>query len=440
MERPGMATGGGGVMPRNVRSSSGRRVLDRLHELATALSGALTTAEVVAAAVSQTTAMFGAAGTVVARRASDANYLELLGAKDMPADAFEEWRRFPLTAPVPLAYVARTGAPLFLESESDWALHFPEMMGLLADAGHRANIIVPLLVEGRPSGALGIAFGSARRFSDEERALAITVARLSAVTLERAELYETERDARQRAEAAQAEAEHASTAKSAFVATMSHELRTPLNAIAGYTELLAMGIHGPVTEAQREALERIRRSGQHLLGLINDVLNFAKLASGSVRYEIMDMEISSAFDLIADLVAPQLQAKGLSPHHVRCEPPPVVRADPEKLRQILLNLFSNAIKFTDRGGTITTWCEVDRANQLALIHVADTGCGIPRDQLEHIFDPFVQVNRKLDNRTEGTGLGLSISRDLAHGMAGELTVTSEVGVGSTFTLRLPLAT
>ena len=251
---------------------------------------------------------------------------------------------------------------------------------------------------------------------------------------------EREREhARAEAEQALAIAEAASRAKSHFLATMSHELRTPLNAIGGYAELMEMGLRGPVTAQQRDDLSRIQRSQQHLLGLINEVLNYERLESGSVRYDLEEVGVAGAFAAVESLVLPQARAKGLALRFEPCPPTLAVRADADKLRQILLNLLSNAIKFTDAGGEIVVACHrrTDWTPEVIELSVADTGIGIAPEQLEAIFEPFVQVGRALNRPGEGTGLGLAISRDLARGMHGDLTVTSVPGRGSTFTLVLP---
>jgi signal transduction histidine kinase len=237
---------------------------------------------------------------------------------------------------------------------------------------------------------------------------------------------------------ARAEAERANATKAEFLAAMSHELRTPLNAIGGYAELLEMGIRGPVTEQQREDLSRIQRSQRHLLGLVNEVLNYAKLESGSVRYAADDVAVGEALAEAAALLAPQARAKGLTLDVGECPPDLAVRADPEKLRQVLVNLLGNAVKFTDPGGHVTAAGE--RGDAGVAIRVRDTGVGIPADKLGAIFEPFVQVRADLTRTAEGTGLGLAISRDLARGMGGDLTVESTPGAGSTFTLILAAAT
>ncbi len=262
------------------------------------------------------------------------------------------------------------------------------------------------------------------------------------VTAERAADAERER-ARADAEAARAEAEAANRSKVQFLATMSHELRTPLNAIGGYAELMAMGIRGPVTEAQFGDLSRIQASQRHLLSLINQVLAYAKLEAGTERYVLAEVPVRDACAAAEGLVAPQARARGLALAVGACAPEVAVRADPEKLRQILVNLLSNAVKFTDRGGRVdVAWelaCGDDDGAASVRIVVRDTGVGIPADKLAAVFEPFVQVGADVTRAREGTGLGLAISRDLARGMGGDLTVESAPGAGSVFTLMLPAA-
>ncbi|MDF1505082.1 ATP-binding protein, partial [Roseisolibacter sp. H3M3-2] len=251
-----------------------------------------------------------------------------------------------------------------------------------------------------------------------------------------ARLAEREREqALADSERARADAEGANRAKSDFLAVMSHELRTPLNAIGGYAELLELGIRGPVTDAQRDDLARIRRSERHLLGLINDLLTFARLESGTLHYDIADVPARDVVQSVEAFVAPLAAARGLS---LAVAPPAdgtVVRADVERLRQVLLNLLSNAVKFTEPGGRVALRVEA-RGGRTAFV-VEDTGIGIPADQLERIFEPFVQVRGGLTRTHDGTGLGLAISRDLVRAMGGDLRVASAVGAGSTFEVLLP---
>ena len=243
------------------------------------------------------------------------------------------------------------------------------------------------------------------------------------------------------AERARAEAEAANRAKSDFLAAMSHELRTPLNAIAGYVDLLDLGVHGPLTDKQREALRRIYESEQRLLSLINDVLNFAKIEAGRLDYDLADVSLADAVNSVSALVEPLLAAKDLT-YEASVPDGIVVRADSDKLQQILLNLLSNAVKFTRPGGSITVDSPQRAHNhhpEWVFVRISDTGVGIPRGKQEAVFEPFVQVPRSLTSSSEGTGLGLSISRDLARGMGGELRARSVEGKGSAFTLALPLS-
>jgi signal transduction histidine kinase len=251
----------------------------------------------------------------------------------------------------------------------------------------------------------------------------------------RQELDRREKDLRALAIAA----ESASRAKSDFLAAMSHELRTPLNAIGGYAELMEMGVRGPVTDAQRRDLGRIRVSQEHLLGLIGSILDLSRIESGRLRYEIADIALDSVFADMEALTAPQAEAKGHQLHFEPTEDGLIVRADPEKLRQILLNLLSNAVRHTPEGSTIRVEASA-RAKGTVRIAVIDTGKGIALDSQAAIFEPFVQLDRSLTSATHGVGLGLAISRDLARGMGGELSVSSTPGAGATFMLDLPVGT
>ena len=405
----------------------------RLQTLSAALSMSATERDVSTAVVAHAPAVFGAVGVLVARLTSDRQQLEIVAADGLPEDVGNEWRRFPVDLPAPLSDVARNGAPVFLESRVQWAEHYPAMMTLVEGVGHHANAVVPLIVEGRVFGALGAAFDTPRTFDADDRALALAVAQQCAQALERARLFEAERRAR-------TEAEEATRAKGAFLAAMSHELRTPLNAIGGYAQLLEMGIHGPVTDAQREALGRIELAQRYLLRLVNDVLNVERLQRGNLEYDLRSIVVADVVAEVEALIRPQLRAKSLK-YAAAIPPDCIVRADGDKLAQILLNLLSNATKFTPDGGRVTLEC-VGRADgsgdpDVAYLRVADTGVGIAREKLDAVFDPFVQVDTSLTGRVAGAGLGLAISRDLARAMGGDIRARSTLGRGTAFTLSLP---
>lgn len=254
---------------------------------------------------------------------------------------------------------------------------------------------------------------------------------------ERKRLLANERAARHEAERAAALAEEANRAKSEFLTVMSHELRTPLNAIGGYAELIELGVHGPINDAQREDLARIRKSERHLLGLINGVLNYSRIEAGAVRYDMEDVSADEVLLTCEALVAPQARRKGLVLSYAGSDPALMVRCDREKFQQIVLNLLTNAVKFTDRGGRVELECAA--AGTAVRIRVSDTGCGIDGSQLARVFEPFVQVDAALTRTKEGVGLGLAISRDLARGMGGDITAESTPQVGSVFILTLPRA-
>ena len=234
------------------------------------------------------------------------------------------------------------------------------------------------------------------------------------------------------------EAHAANSAKSEFLTTMSHELRTPLNAIGGYADLLEMGLRGPVTDEQKRDLLRIKASQEHLLGLISGVLDLSRIEAGRVKYELANIAVDPFLSGIDALIAPQAAAKSIALNHVASGEQLAVLSDREKLRQIVLNLLSNAIRHTSAGGEVVLSCE-SRGGRIAII-VEDSGPGIPEDKREEIFEPFVQLDRSLTQTREGLGLGLAISRDLARGMGGDLTAEGRLGGGARFVLLLPRGT
>ncbi|HEX7240020.1 MAG TPA: HAMP domain-containing sensor histidine kinase, partial [Longimicrobiaceae bacterium] len=378
----------------------------------------------------------GARTGAQAGRAPDGDGLVLLRTVGFPEPVAAGVRRQALDLRSPLTECFRTRSPVWVEGrEGPEGLEgldarFPPIAPVWDALGVASAAFVPLVAADETVGVISFAFDAPREFSPEERGFLLALGQQAALAVERARLFEAEH-------AARAEAERANRAKSEFLAVMSHELRTPLNAIGGYAELMEMGIRGPVTEQQAEDLRRIQTSQRHLLGLINEVLNYAKLETGTVHYDIAEVRMRDALTGAEALVAPQAQAKDLMLTVAPCPPALTARADAEKVRQILVNLLSNAVKFTDPGGRVDLACAASEGR----VHVVvrDTGIGIAADQLDRVFEPFVQVRADLTRTAEGTGLGLAISRDLARGMGGDLTAESTPGAGSTFTLTLPAA-
>jgi signal transduction histidine kinase len=345
-----------------------------------------------------------------------------------------------LNAPFGTGKVLRTGEPELVTEIPDEALvsiaQDAEHLAMLRSVGMRSSLSVPLRdASGRVAAVLSlVSADSGRSFGETDLSMALELARRGGSALANAQLVEAER-------AARAEAESASRAKSQFLANMSHELRTPLNAIAGHVQLIEMELHGPVSEGQRDALARVDRAQRHLLGLINDVLNYARVEAGRVEYDLAPVQVRDVLTDVLPMIEGQLGGKSLSletrlPEHDATDAIHVW-ADRDKLGQIVLNLLSNAVKFTPVGGRITVaLAATDGGPEHATVRITDTGVGIPSDKLDAVFEPFVQVRSDYTRQVEGTGLGLAISRDLARGMGGDLRVTSEVGRGSTFELVL----
>jgi PAS domain S-box-containing protein len=277
----------------------------------------------------------------------------------------------------------------------------------------------------------------------EEQAIA-----LEALNIELQEVNEKLRSRTGEAERARSDAESASRAKSEFLANMSHELRTPINAIIGYADLMELGIAGPLTEGQRDQLARIRVSSEHLLMLIEDILDLSKIEAGRVEIARETGRLTEAVDAALSLIGPQAAARR---HEVDCECQPeeglLYLGDEGRVRQILVNLLSNAVKFTEPGGRIGVSCEsgttpapgarLEGSGPFVCVTISDTGPGIPPEHQEAVFDPFVQVETGRTRTRGGTGLGLAISRQLARLMGGDLTLESQPGEGSRFTLWLP---
>jgi len=290
-------------------------------------------------------------------------------------------------------------------------------------------LTVPMICRGRLMGALTfVGERTDRSFSPDETELAQDLANRAAAALDRARAFGE-------AVALKVQAESASVAKSSFLGMMSHELRTPLNAIGGYVDIIDMGIHGPVTEAQHHDLERIRSSQQYLTRLIADLLNLTRVSNGLSVYDHRDVSMQDVVDASLVLLEPLFATKSLVPRVVMHQRRIVALADREKVIQILINLLTNGVKFSPTEGELVIACEATTDN--VVLRVSDSGIGIPDDKLEAIFEPFVQVKNGFAASGGGVGLGLAISRTLARGMHGDITVESTLGMGSCFTLTLP---
>jgi signal transduction histidine kinase/CHASE3 domain sensor protein len=334
-------------------------------------------------------------------------------------------KRYPpdYAAPTGVGHVIRTGQPELYPDISDEMLvaaaKDKEHLAIMRELQIKSALIVPMIARGRTLGALTlISTKKGRHYGDADLTLAMEIATRAAIAIDNAQLYRSTLAA--------------SEAKSTFLATMSHELRTPLNAIIGYQSLLKEGIDGSLNESQLAQLSRIRAGADHLLTLIDEILTYSRVEVGKEVVRLDEAELRPIVEDAVTMVRPQADAKGLI---VRVDVPDArLITDAGKLRQILLNILSNAIKFTE-SGEITLRA---RLNGEAKFSVSDTGIGIASENLQRVFEPFWQVEQSSTRRAGGTGLGLTVSRSLARLLGGEVSVESKLGDGSVFTLTLPL--
>ncbi len=407
-------------------AEQGRQRTEELQTITSALSAARTIPEISQTIVNDGFRAVGALAGALALEEEPYGPLSIVcsaGYRLLP-----EWAQNVVRSPgFPMSDAIRTGSPVVFRGRDERDRRYPVLADLLVDYDWTA--VFPVNAAGRPIGALAMHGNDASAVDDDGFLFMQAFVQQCAQAVDRALLYVAEQDARLRAD-------EANRAKSEFLAAMSHELRTPLNAIAGYADLIDMGLRGPVTGEQRADLQRIKRSQQHLLGIINDILNFSRIEAGQMVYDLGVLALHDVLESVGHMITPQADAKSLLFDIVPCARDAIAWADRAKVEQILLNLLSNAVKFTPSGGRVSLRCDSSNASHVELV-VQDTGVGIPVDNLERIFEPFVQVGRSLTTSQEGTGLGLAISRDLARAMRGDITVESAAGTGSTFTLTLP---
>lgn len=371
----------------------------------------------------------------------DAGVVERVGAAARPESQLADVRALPAlmrrtasgNSPSSAGATGLTTAPVFVRSVVDGstaAFGSPESAERWQALGVRSWMAIPISLHGDWFGT--IALGRTQegmQFTDGDLEVVIDLSARVANAIENTRLHAVTMAARD-------EAERANLAKSQLLAHASHDLRTPLNAISGYAELLEMGILGSVNDAQRDALARIQRSQRHLLALINDLLHFTKLESGSVEFDFAEIDLSNIAREVTSLLREQAANKGIELRYDSAASV-VAWGDEEKVFQVVLNLVRNAVKFTSSAGEVVVRVAEDASGELARVTVTDNGIGIPPDKVEAIFEPFTQLGRSFSRPLEGSGLGLAISRELTRAMGGSLRVASALGKGSTFSLELP---
>jgi signal transduction histidine kinase len=357
--------------------------------------------------------------------------LTLVHAIGLPADVKAALQRFPLDAPVPLAEVARSGEPIFLHSESELR-RYPKWGDALVRAGSCAAAVVPVWANGHLRGVLGLTWATPHLFDEDERAFVVTLGVMCAQAIMRGRLAVGERRAREGAE-------HANRAKTHFLRTISHELRTPMNAVLGYTQLLADEVVGTVSPLQKEHLRRTHDASEHLMALIDELLGFARLDAGEEIVRVAPVVAAAVVEEALVLVRPLAEKKGVGLRVEMPDTPIELHTDPLKLRQILVNLVANAVKYTDDGCVALILRITGQGAECRIsFEVSDSGRGISIDDRQHIFESFWQVDQTLTRTSEGTGLGLAVARQLARLLGGDVVLLkSELGRGSTFIASLP---
>jgi PAS domain S-box-containing protein len=401
----------------------------RLQALTAALSEALTPAQAASAVLTQGLTAVGAHAGSVAILADHGGELELVDAVGFPSELLANWRRFPVTSDAPVAEAVRTGEMVLIESLQAEESPYPRLASLDTINDSRALAAVPLILEGRTIGAMGLTFKESRNFEEDDRAFMLAIARQCAQAIERARLYQAERRLR-------AEAEEANRTKDEFLATLSHELRTPLTAMLGWTRMLRMKELDEPTSAH--ALETVERNAKAQAQLIEDLLDVSRIITGKLRLDVRPIELLPVIEAAMDAVRPAAAAKSIE---IKTQLDPFagpVSGDPSRLQQVIWNLLANAVKFTGRGGQVEV--RLERAPAHIELTVKDTGQGITPEFLPFVFDRFRQADGSTTRLHGGLGLGLAIVRHLVELHGGTVKAESAgEGQGATFSVQLPLA-
>jgi PAS domain S-box-containing protein len=401
---------------------------ERLQAITAALSEALTPAQAASAVLKHGLPALGAHAGSVAVLTEPGGELEVLDAVGFPPELVEKWLHFPVTAEAPLAEAVRTGRMVLIESLEARDSRYPRLSYLHVVNDSQSLAAVPLSVEGRTIGAMGLTFREIREFGDEDKEFMLAIARQCAQAIHRARLYQAERQLR-------AEAEDANRTKDEFLATLSHELRTPLTAMLGWTRMLRMKELDEQTS--EHALETVERNAKMQAQLIEDLLDVSRIITGKLRLDVRPMELLPVIEASIDAVRPAAEAKSIRIETMLDPLAGPVSGDPGRLQQVVWNLLANAVKFTPRGGEVKA--HLERVDSQVEINVSDTGQGINPDFLPYVFDRFRQADGSTTRMHGGLGLGLAIVRHLVELHGGTVKAESAgEGQGATFRVQLPI--
>ncbi len=400
----------------------------RLQAVTAALSESLTPTQVAEVIVEQSIAVLNASSAMVVIVSESGTELEIVHHVGYQQDIAEEWRRFPITTPVPLAEAVRTGEPIWEESTQERIARYPHLAENYAQLNYAAWISLPLMVESRAVGGISINFTQFSPLSEDDRAFMLALAQQCAQAIARARLYEAEQRAR-------ASAETANRIKDEFLAVLSHELRSPLNPILGWTKLLRTRKFDE--QATNRALETIERNALLQTQLIEDLLDVSRILRGKMVLNVSPVNLATTIEAALETVRLAAESKGIQIQTIFAPNAGLVSGDSARLQQVIWNLLSNAVKFTPKGGRVEVRVEQDAS--IAQIVVSDTGKGISPEFLPYVFDYFRQEDGKTTRKFGGLGLGLAIVHHLVELHGGTVQASSPgEGQGATFTVKLPL--
>lgn len=402
--------------------------LSRLYNLVVALNQAETLTEIfqMAVEVIQQTLKSDRAALLTQDTQGKISYQASLGISDAYKKYIEEYLEF---------WNSQLGSDFIIIPNQENEREVNLLEALRQSEGIRSTASFPLCYKDRPLGKLIVYYNTPHHFQTDEIQLAKTIATYVATIVTRKRGEEALRDSNDRLSITNAELARATRLKDEFLANMSHELRTPLNAILGMSEGLEEEVLGPINYRQKKAVATITRSGKHLLELINDILDLAKIESGKLELEMTHVSVTNLCESSLTFVKQMALNKNIVlsaklPHNIG-----TIYADDRRMRQVLINLLSNAVKFTPNDGTVIL--RVRREEQFLVFEVEDTGIGIAPENMDKLFESFVQIDSSLSRQYSGTGLGLSLVRRLLELHGGNVNVESEVGKGSCFRVRVP---